>query len=163
MRLNLSVSDNPNLTLAILRYKGAADADPTTVEVPGHKLLDSELHPIAEEMPGKLGDGPPDVGIVLNIAQVRDTNTKGTIIKSRLRLNHPSLTLTAFPTSRPPSPSFFKFSAARNDLKIFFLLSKYSLYLGMLLSRSVSLVRETTHSTVSRIACIFKFNGSRSF
>ncbi|KAF9446427.1 multicopper oxidase [Macrolepiota fuliginosa MF-IS2] len=60
---------NPNLTLAILRYKGAPVADPTTVNVPGHKLLDQEMHPIAQEMPGKLGSGPPDVAITLNIAQ----------------------------------------------------------------------------------------------
>jgi len=60
---------NPNLTLAILRYKGAANAEPTTVNVPGHKLLDEEMHPIAEEMPGKLGAGAPDFPIVLNIAQ----------------------------------------------------------------------------------------------
>ncbi|KAF9446426.1 multicopper oxidase [Macrolepiota fuliginosa MF-IS2] len=60
---------NPNLTLAILRYKGARNVEPTTVNVPGHKLLDQEMHPIAQEMPGKLGDGPPDVAITLNIAQ----------------------------------------------------------------------------------------------
>ncbi|KXN84654.1 Putative urea carboxylase [Leucoagaricus sp. SymC.cos] len=60
---------NPNLTLAILRYKGAPNQEPTTVNVPGHKLLDQEMHPIAQEGPGKLGDGPPDVPIVLNIAQ----------------------------------------------------------------------------------------------
>ncbi|KAJ3562276.1 hypothetical protein NP233_g9679 [Leucocoprinus birnbaumii] len=60
---------NPNLTLAILRYKGAPAQDPTTVNVPGHKLLDEEMHPIAQEGPGKLGDGPPDVPLVLNIAQ----------------------------------------------------------------------------------------------
>jgi len=60
---------NPNLTLAILRYSGAAVADPTTVNVAGPKLLDQQMHPIAQENPGKLGDGPPDVHITLNIAQ----------------------------------------------------------------------------------------------
>ncbi|KAF9449616.1 multicopper oxidase [Macrolepiota fuliginosa MF-IS2] len=60
---------NPSLALAILRYKGAANAEPTTTNVAGHKLLDQEMHPIAQENPGKLGDGPPDVHITLNIAQ----------------------------------------------------------------------------------------------
>ncbi|KAF7760657.1 CAZyme family AA1 [Agaricus bisporus var. burnettii] len=60
---------NVSLTLAILRYKGAPEVEPTTVNVPGHKLLDQEMHPIAQEGPGKLGDGPPDKHITLNIAQ----------------------------------------------------------------------------------------------
>ena len=33
-----------NLTKAILRYKGAADEDPTTEDVVGKKLNDAEMH-----------------------------------------------------------------------------------------------------------------------
>ncbi|KAF9447931.1 multicopper oxidase [Macrolepiota fuliginosa MF-IS2] len=58
---------DPNLTLAILRYKGASDAEPKTVNVAGRGLLDQDMHPIAQEGPGKLGSGPADKSIVLNI------------------------------------------------------------------------------------------------
>ncbi|KAL9715578.1 Laccase-1 [Leucoagaricus gongylophorus] len=68
-----NAANNPNLnislTLAILRYRGAADVDPTTTNPGGPKLLDQQMHPIAEVGPGKLGDGPPDRHITLNIAQ----------------------------------------------------------------------------------------------
>ncbi|KAJ7046045.1 putative laccase 1d precursor [Mycena alexandri] len=68
-----SPANNPNfqanLTLAILRYVGAPAVEPTTVNVPGAKLDDSLMHPIASEGPGKLGSGPPDFAMVLNIAQ----------------------------------------------------------------------------------------------
>jgi len=60
---------DPTLTKAILRYKGAANVEPTTVDTPGPKLLDQQMHPIASENPGKLGNGTADVEIVLNIAQ----------------------------------------------------------------------------------------------
>ncbi|RDB26212.1 Laccase-1 [Hypsizygus marmoreus] len=60
---------NPALSLAILRYKGAPAVEPTTVNVPGKKLVEGDMHPIKEELPGKLGSGPADVAIVLNIAQ----------------------------------------------------------------------------------------------
>ncbi|KAJ7577399.1 laccase 3 [Mycena floridula] len=60
---------NPNLTLAILRYVGAPAVEPTTVNVPGLKLDDAQMHPIASEHPGKLGAGPPDVAYTLNISQ----------------------------------------------------------------------------------------------
>nr|UDP83122.1 laccase 6 [Cyathus bulleri] len=60
---------NPNLTLAILRYKGAPEADPTSNNPGGAKLLDTQMHPIAQENPGMLGDGPADVAITLNISQ----------------------------------------------------------------------------------------------
>ncbi|TFK35168.1 laccase [Crucibulum laeve] len=60
---------DPNLTLAILRYKGAPDAEPTTQAVNGTKLLDEQMHPIASENPGELGSGPADVHITLNISQ----------------------------------------------------------------------------------------------
>ncbi|KAF7360980.1 putative Laccase-1 [Mycena sanguinolenta] len=60
---------NPNLTLAILRYEGAPDVEPTTVDVPGLKMDDSLMHPIASEGPGDLGSGPADFSMVLNIAQ----------------------------------------------------------------------------------------------
>ncbi|KAJ6453953.1 laccase [Mycena sanguinolenta] len=66
-------TNNPNfnasLTLAILRYEGAPDVDPTTVNVPGLKMDDSLMHPIASEGPGNLGSGPADFSMVLNIAQ----------------------------------------------------------------------------------------------
>jgi hypothetical protein len=36
---------DPNLTLAILRYKGAADEEPTTQPIEGgHALQDTEMH-----------------------------------------------------------------------------------------------------------------------
>ncbi|KAJ7448513.1 putative laccase 2 precursor [Mycena latifolia] len=60
---------NPNLTLAILRYEGAPEVEPTTVNVPGAKMDDALMHPIASEGPGKLGSGPPDLAVTLNIAQ----------------------------------------------------------------------------------------------
>ncbi|PFH53178.1 multicopper oxidase [Amanita thiersii Skay4041] len=60
---------DPKLTLAILRYKGAAIREPTTVNVPGVKALDQFLSPIPSEGPGQLGDGPADIPITLNIAQ----------------------------------------------------------------------------------------------
>lgn len=60
---------NPDLTRAILRYKGAPDQEPTTNNTPGIKLDDADMHPIASQGPGKLGSGPPDVAYVLNIAQ----------------------------------------------------------------------------------------------
>ncbi|KAF5379775.1 hypothetical protein D9615_005647 [Tricholomella constricta] len=58
---------NPDLTLAVLRYKGAPAVEPTTVNTPGHKLIEGDMHPIEE--PGKLGSGPADVAITLNIGQ----------------------------------------------------------------------------------------------
>ncbi|KAF5378072.1 hypothetical protein D9615_007511 [Tricholomella constricta] len=60
---------DPSLTKAILRYKGAPNVEPTTTNTPGPKLLDQQMHPIAQEGPGKLGSGPADVPITLNIAQ----------------------------------------------------------------------------------------------
>ncbi|KAF7424252.1 laccase [Pleurotus ostreatus] len=65
---------NPNLDIslirAILRYKGAPAVEPTTVATTGgHKLNDADMHPIAQEGPGNLGTGPPDMAITLNIAQ----------------------------------------------------------------------------------------------
>ncbi|KAF5348571.1 hypothetical protein D9756_009656 [Leucocoprinus leucothites] len=69
LRTTRTFPDNPNLTLAVLRYKGAAEEEPTTTNPGGPKLLDQQMHPIAQEGPGKLGDGPPDVHITLNIAQ----------------------------------------------------------------------------------------------
>ncbi|KAF9468169.1 laccase [Collybia nuda] len=60
---------DPNLSLAILRYKGAPIVEPTTVNVPGVKLFEGDMHPIKEEHPGKLGSGPADVSIVLSISQ----------------------------------------------------------------------------------------------
>lgn len=60
---------NPNLTLAILRYQGAPAVEPTTVDTPGPKMDDGLMHPIASEGPGKLGSGPPDFAMTLNIAQ----------------------------------------------------------------------------------------------
>ncbi|KAJ3568355.1 hypothetical protein NP233_g5768 [Leucocoprinus birnbaumii] len=60
---------NASLTLAILRYRGARNVEPTTTNPGGPKLLDQQMHPIAQVGPGKLGDGPPDVHITLNIAQ----------------------------------------------------------------------------------------------
>ncbi|KAJ7760329.1 putative laccase 1d precursor [Mycena olivaceomarginata] len=42
---------NASLTLAILRYVGAPDVEPTTVNVPGAKLDDALMHPIASEGP----------------------------------------------------------------------------------------------------------------
>ncbi|KAJ7113583.1 laccase 6 [Mycena epipterygia] len=58
-----------NLTLAILRYEGAPEVEPRTMDVNGTKLDDSLMHPIASEGPGKLGSGPPDKAIMLNISQ----------------------------------------------------------------------------------------------
>ncbi|KAJ7890152.1 laccase-1 [Mycena olivaceomarginata] len=60
---------NASLTLAILRYVGAPEVEPTTVNVPGAKLDDSLMHPIASEGPGNLGSGPADYALVLNITQ----------------------------------------------------------------------------------------------
>lgn len=60
---------NPDLTRAILRYEGAPDIEPTTNNTPGVKLNDADMHPIAQEGPGKLGDGPPDVAYTLSITQ----------------------------------------------------------------------------------------------
>ncbi|KAK7046367.1 laccase 3 [Favolaschia claudopus] len=59
----------PNLTLAILRYVGAPEVEPKTVDVPGTKLNDSLMHPIASEGPGSLGSKPPDFAKVLKITQ----------------------------------------------------------------------------------------------
>jgi hypothetical protein len=59
----------PNLTLAILRYVGAPAVEPTTVNIPGAKLDDGLMHPIASEGPGNLGSGPADLAVTLNIAQ----------------------------------------------------------------------------------------------
>jgi len=68
-----SPANNPNfdptLTLAILRYEGAPAVEPTTVNVPGLKMDDALMHPIASEGPGNLGSGPPDFAMTLNIAQ----------------------------------------------------------------------------------------------
>ncbi|KAI0031190.1 laccase 6 [Vararia minispora EC-137] len=60
---------NPNFTLAILRYAGAPEIEPTTNNTPGVKLDDANMHPIASVGPGMLGDGPADFAITLNIAQ----------------------------------------------------------------------------------------------
>ncbi|THU89658.1 laccase2 [Dendrothele bispora CBS 962.96] len=61
---------DPSLTKAILRYAGAPDEEPTTTgAATGHKLDDAEMHPIAAEGPGKLGDGPADRTYVLKITQ----------------------------------------------------------------------------------------------
>ncbi|KAF8896583.1 laccase 6 [Infundibulicybe gibba] len=60
---------NPALALAILRYKGAPIAEPTTTNVPGVKLNEADMHPIKQVGPGSLGNGAADVAIVLNIAQ----------------------------------------------------------------------------------------------
>jgi iron transport multicopper oxidase len=60
---------DPALTKAILRYVGAPAVEPTTTRVPGKKVMDVDLHPIAQEGPGKLGSGPPDVAYNLVIAQ----------------------------------------------------------------------------------------------
>jgi len=60
---------NPNLTLAILRYEGAPEVEPTTVNVPGLAMDDGLMHPIASQNPGALGSGPPDFAMTLNIAQ----------------------------------------------------------------------------------------------
>ncbi|KAJ6466102.1 putative laccase 1d precursor [Mycena vitilis] len=60
---------DPNLSLAILRYVGAPAVEPTTVDVPGAKLDDSLMHPIASENPGNLGSGLPDLAVTLNIDQ----------------------------------------------------------------------------------------------
>ncbi|KAJ8487814.1 hypothetical protein ONZ45_g14188 [Pleurotus djamor] len=61
---------DPNLSRAILRYKGAPNAEPTTeATVGGHKLDDAEMHPIASEGPGNLGQGPADMSINLAISQ----------------------------------------------------------------------------------------------
>ncbi|KAJ7238982.1 laccase [Mycena rebaudengoi] len=62
---------NVNLTKAILRYVGAPAVEPTTVNVPGPKLDDGLMHPIAQENPGRYGAGPPGFAKVLNI----DTDT----------------------------------------------------------------------------------------
>ncbi|KAG6881417.1 laccase, multicopper oxidase, benzenediol:oxygen oxidorectuctase, partial [Termitomyces sp. T32_za158] len=35
---------NPDLALAILRYKGAPAVEPTTVNVPGVKLFEGDMH-----------------------------------------------------------------------------------------------------------------------
>ncbi|KAF7358305.1 Laccase-2 [Mycena venus] len=68
-----NVKTNPNfdasLSLAILRYVGAPEVEPTTVDVPGAKLDDALMHPIASEGPGNLGSKPADKTIVLNITQ----------------------------------------------------------------------------------------------
>ncbi|KAJ7628126.1 putative laccase 1d precursor [Mycena polygramma] len=64
-----SYAVDANLSLAILRYVGAPAVEPTTVDVPGAKLDDSLMHPIASENPGKLGSGPPDLAVTLNIDQ----------------------------------------------------------------------------------------------
>ncbi len=61
---------NPNLTLAIVRYTGAPEEEPTTTRTPGVKLDDGTMHPIASEGPGKLGDAPADVAFNLVISQV---------------------------------------------------------------------------------------------
>jgi iron transport multicopper oxidase len=60
---------DPTLTKAILRYVGAAAVEPTTTNVPGRKIWDADMHPIAQEGPGKLGSGPPDVAYNLVISQ----------------------------------------------------------------------------------------------
>ncbi|KAK0478771.1 laccase [Armillaria novae-zelandiae] len=69
---NPNCRSSPNvsyLTRAILRYEGAPDREPTTNNTPGIKLNDADMHPIAQEGPGKLGDGPPDVAYTLSITQ----------------------------------------------------------------------------------------------
>ncbi|THU89661.1 laccase 3 [Dendrothele bispora CBS 962.96] len=60
-----------NLTRAILRYAGAPDEEPTTTrqDPPGHALNDAEMHPIAAEGPGKLGNGTADRTYIFNITQ----------------------------------------------------------------------------------------------
>lgn len=53
-----------------MRYEGAPIAEPTTTDPGGEKLNDAGMHPIADEGPGKLGSGPPDVALLLNISQI---------------------------------------------------------------------------------------------
>ncbi|KAK1231182.1 laccase, multicopper oxidase, benzenediol:oxygen oxidorectuctase [Marasmius sp. AFHP31] len=60
---------DPTLTKAILRYAGAPAEEPTTVNTPGPKLDDADMHPIASEGPGKLGSEPADVAYNLLISQ----------------------------------------------------------------------------------------------
>ncbi|KAJ8520191.1 hypothetical protein ONZ45_g2992 [Pleurotus djamor] len=60
---------DPNLSKAILRYKGAPNVEPTTDPVGGKKLDDADMHPIASEGPGNLGQGPADMSINLAISQ----------------------------------------------------------------------------------------------
>ncbi|KAJ8080638.1 laccase, multicopper oxidase, benzenediol:oxygen oxidorectuctase [Marasmius tenuissimus] len=68
-----SAGGNPNfdpaLTRAILRYVGAPDEEPTTTNPGGPKLNDGDMHPIAQEGPGKLGDQPADIAFNLMISQ----------------------------------------------------------------------------------------------
>ncbi|KAJ7904027.1 laccase-2, partial [Mycena leptocephala] len=60
---------DPTLTRAILRYIGAPEVEPTTVDIPGAKYDDALMHPIASEGPGNLGSKPADKTIVLSITQ----------------------------------------------------------------------------------------------
>ncbi|KAJ7820957.1 laccase [Mycena leptocephala] len=60
---------DPSLTRAILRYVGAPEVEPTTVDIPGAKFDDALMHPIASEGPGNLGSKPADKTIVLSITQ----------------------------------------------------------------------------------------------
>ncbi|KAF5339947.1 hypothetical protein D9758_016762 [Tetrapyrgos nigripes] len=62
---------NPNLTLAILRYRGTPNREPTTnnTGAAGVKLNDGDMRPIASEGPGQLGSAPADVAFNLVISQ----------------------------------------------------------------------------------------------
>jgi iron transport multicopper oxidase len=60
---------DPSLTRAILRYRGAPNAEPTTTNPGGVKLDEGLMHPIAQEGPGKTGSQPPDIAINLDIQQ----------------------------------------------------------------------------------------------
>ncbi|KAF9264305.1 laccase [Marasmius fiardii PR-910] len=58
---------DPKLIRAVLRYKGAPDVEPTTADTPGPKLNEADMHPIAQEAPGKLGSDPADVAFNLAV------------------------------------------------------------------------------------------------
>ncbi|KAL0564989.1 Laccase-1 [Marasmius crinis-equi] len=61
---------NTSLILAVLRYQGAQEIEPTTSDnANGVKLNDADMHPIASEGPGKLGSDPADVAFNLVITQ----------------------------------------------------------------------------------------------
>ncbi|KAG6836660.1 Laccase-1 [Arthromyces matolae] len=129
---------NPALTLAILRYKGARDEEPTTVNPGGPKLLDEQMHPIPSEHPGFLGDGPADVNIVLNIAQP----------------NPPFFDINGISYISPTVPVLLQLLSGAAQalrillsLKISFLLSKYSF--GVLTGRRRFIVQRNKLIQVS--------------
>lgn len=63
--------NNNSLIKAILRYEGAPDAEPVTVDDNGNgtKIIDALMHPIVQAGPGNLGTGPADFAITLNVSQ----------------------------------------------------------------------------------------------